>query len=248
MAAWHAARRRGGRRAAAAARGLAVAVAAAVATMGLATTAAAQSGFTDIDGSSHQTGIETLTQTGLFERTECADEQFCPNDPAKRWAVAVWLVRALDGGDPAPVDESRFADVDDDEWWMPHLDRLAELGVTAGCRTEPLRFCPDGTVSRGQMASFLVRAFDLDEAEPAGFTDTAGTTHEANIDRLFASGITAGCRQDPLRFCPNSAVSRGQMATFLHRAETRVDDRDERISFSIETGRCGLPASPMRLR
>ena len=234
MAAWHAERRRGGRRAAG--RGLAVAVAAAVATMGLATTAVAQSGFTDIDGSSHQTDIEALTQTGLFERTECPDERFCPNYPAKRWAVAVWLVRVLDGGDPARVDESRFADVDDDEWWVPHLERLAELGVTAGCRTEPLRFCPDGTVSRGQMASFLVRAFDLDEAEPAGFTDTEGTTHEANIDRLFAAGITAGCKRDPFRFCPDSAVSRGQMATFLHRAESRVGDRDERISFSIDEG------------
>ena len=96
--------------------------------MGLATTAAAQSGFTDTDSSSHRADIETLTQMGLFERTECADEQFCPNDPAKRWVVAVWLVRALDGGDPPPLDESRFADVDDDEWWLPHVERLAQLG------------------------------------------------------------------------------------------------------------------------
>ena len=201
-----------------------VAVVAAVATMGLATTAAAQSGFTDIDSSSHRANIETLTATGLFEGTECADEQFCPNEPAKRWAVAVWLVRALDGGDPPPVEESRFADVDNDEWWMPHVERMAQLEITAGCGTEPLRFCPDATVTRARMASFLVKAFALDEAPPAGFVDTVGTTHEANIDRLFASGITAGCKQDPLSFCPSRAVSRAQMATLIvrglaHRAE-----------------------------
>ena len=236
MAVWSINRRRSARRAAA--RGLVVAVAAAIATTGLATTAAAQSGFTDTGSSIHRADIETLTQMGVFEGTECADEQFCPNDPAKRWAVAVWLVRALDGGDPPPLDESRFADVDDDEWWMPHVERLAQLGVTAGCRTDPLRFCPDGTVTRGEMATFLVRAFDLDEAPPAGFTDTAGTTHEANIDRLFASGVTAGCRLDPLRFCPNQPVSRAQMATFIvqglaHRAKADEAGRD---SFSIPEG------------
>ncbi|MYG98225.1 MAG: hypothetical protein F4144_02015 [Acidimicrobiaceae bacterium] len=115
---------------------MAVALVAAAATLGLATTATAQSGFTDTASSIHRADIETLTAKGLFEGTECADEQFCPNKPAKRWAVAVWLVRALDGGDPPPLDESRFTDVDD-EWWLPHVERLAQLGVTAGCRTEP---------------------------------------------------------------------------------------------------------------
>ena len=215
MAAWHTERYGGSRPAVT--RGLAVVVVAAVAALGLATTAAAQSGFTDTASSSHSPDIETLTRMGLFEGTECADEQFCPNRAAERWAVAVWLVRALEGGDPPPIGESMFADVDSDEWWMPHVERLAELGVTAGCGTGPLRFCPDGTVTRAQMASFLVRAFDLDEAPSAGFVDTVGTTHEADIDRLFASGVTVGCKRDPLRFCPNQEVTRAQMATLIVR-------------------------------
>ncbi|MDE0667186.1 MAG: S-layer homology domain-containing protein [Acidimicrobiaceae bacterium] len=228
-------------------RGLATAVVAAAitaATMGLASTAAAQSGFTDTGSSFHRADIETLTQMGLFEGTECADEQFCPNDPAKRWAVAVWLVRALDGDDPPPLDESRFADVDDNEWWMPHVERLAQRGVTAGCRTDPLRFCPDGTVNRGQMASFLVRAFDLDEAPPAGFEDTAGTTHEANIDRLFASGITVGCNEDPLRFCPNQPVSRAQMATFIVRGLAHLDEAAEANEADTVRDRFTIPEGP----
>ena len=221
------------------------------ATMGLATTAAAQSGFTDTGSSTHRADIETLTQMGLLEGTECADEQFCPNEPAKRWAVAVWLVRALDGGDPPPLDESRFADVDNNEWWTPHVERLAQLGVTAGCRTNPLRFCPDGTVTRGQMASFLVRAFDLDEAPPAGFEDTAGTTHEANIDRLFASGITTGCKLDPLRFCPNQPVTRAQMATFIvrglaHRAETAEAEAEEPKPYATASPSPKDPAATTR--
>ena len=247
MAAWYTVRRREGHRATS--RVLAVAVVAAAATMGLATTAAAQSTFTDIDNSSHRANIETLTGLGLFEGTECADEQFCPNEPAKRWAVAVWLVRALDGGDPPPVDESRFADVDNDEWWMPHVERMAQLGVTAGCGSGPLRFCPDGTVTRARMASFLVRAFNLDEAPPAGFADTVGTTHEANIDRLFASGITAGCRRDPLRFCPNRPVSRAQMATLIvqglaHRAEADQAEADPVETDQAKVDRFTIPEGP----
>ena len=204
MAVWSIVRRRLARRAAS--RLVASAVVAAVAAMGLATTAAAQSGFTDVHSGSHKANIEALAEMGLFEGTECGEQQFCPSDPAKRWTVAVWIVRALDGADPPEVDESRFADVDDDEWWMPYVERLADLRITVGCQLEPLRFCPDETVTRARMASFLVRAFDLAEAPSAGFADTGGSSHEANIDALFAAGITVGCKQDPLRYCPSNPV------------------------------------------
>ena len=38
---------------------------------------------------------------------------------------------------------------------------LAREGITGGCATSPAQYCPDGTVTRGQMAVFLVRAFHL---------------------------------------------------------------------------------------
>ena len=90
--------------------------------------------------------------------------------------------------------------------------------MTAGCATGPLRFCPDRPVTRGQMATFLVRAFNLESGTAAGFADTARTTHEASIEAIAAASITAGCKTDPLRYCPQEPVTRGQMATFLARA------------------------------
>ncbi|MCY4664284.1 MAG: S-layer homology domain-containing protein, partial [Acidimicrobiaceae bacterium] len=75
-------------------------------------------------------------------------------------------------------------------------------------------------VTRAQMATFLVRALDLQPPEePAGFADVdpAGA-HSADIEALAAAGITAGCGTEPLRYCPDSPVTRGQMATFLVRA------------------------------
>ena len=196
---------------------VATAVVAAVAAAGLATTAAAQGRYTDVDSAHHGANIEALEEAGVFDGTECGARKFCPDDPAKRWAVAVWIVRVIDGADPFPVKESRFVDVDDDEWWMPYVERLADLQITVGCKTNPLRFCPDQTVTRARMASFLVRAFRLQRAPSAGFTDTRGSVHKANIDALFAAGITAGCKTNPLRYCPDSPVSRAQMASLLNR-------------------------------
>ena len=231
MAVWSIVRRRSARRAAT--RLVASAIVAAVAAVGLATTAAAHSGFTDVTSHWHKANIEALAEMGLFDGTECGVQQFCPDKPANRWTVAVWIVRALDGADPPAVAQSRFADVDDDEWWMPYVERLADLQITVGCKTEPLRFCPDETVTRARMASFLVRAFDLAAAPSAGFADTEGSVHEANIDALFAAGITAGCKTDPLRYCHDSPVSRAQMASLLNRG---LDTRPEPASFTIGEG------------
>ena len=113
---------------------------------------------------------------------------------------------------------SRFADVDSGLWWAPFVERLAVLGVTAGCKTGPLCYCPADTVTRAQMASFLTRAFRLEAAsQAAGFVDIGGNTHADNIDALASAAITAGCATGPLRYCPK-AVTRAQMASFLNRA------------------------------
>ena len=183
------------------------------------TTAATQPTFDDIDeAGGHAPSVEALAEAGIVEGTECGGGGFCPNEPIDRWVMAVWLVRAVDGREPSPTSVSRFADVDSGRWWMPHVERLAVLGITSGCTTGPARFCPGDSVTRAQMATFLTDAFGLGAAPPAGFADTADNFHAANIDALAAAGITAGCTTDPLRYCPKKAVTRGQMATFLARA------------------------------
>ena len=191
-----------------------------VAAAGLAATAAAQDRYTDVNSThhaAHKDHIETLERLGVFDGTECGARKFCPTDPAKRWEVAVWIVRVVDGQDPFPVARSSFADVKNSDWWMPYVERLYDLGITKGCKRSPLRYCPDDTVSRAQMASFLVRAFRLQRAPSANFADTRGNHHEENIDALFAVGITVGCKQRPARFCPDRPATRAHMATFLNR-------------------------------
>jgi hypothetical protein len=101
------------------------------------------------------------------------------------------------------------------------ISRLAAAGITRGCNPPAnTRFCPDEPVTRGQMAAFLVRALELSEVGPA-FTDTGSSVFSADISRLAEAGITRGCNPPAnTRFCPNQAVTRGQMAAFLHRALT----------------------------
>ena len=211
-------------------------VVAALAVVGMAPVAAAQdtqedagsapSGFVDVTGGVHKPAIDALAERDLFDGTDCGEDMFCPGDEMKRWTMAVWLVRVLDEAEPPDTTESSFADVEADNRWLPHIERLAELEVTTGCLVDPLRFCPDRSVDRAEMATFLERAFDLEAADPAGFADTAGNFHEANIDALAAARITAGCQSDPPRFCPDRPVTRAEMATFLARALGLVEIPD----------------------
>ena len=214
---------------------LAVAVVAtALAVVGLAPGAGAQdtqdtrdaAGFTDVAGGVHQPAIDALAGRGLFDGTECAENMFCPGEEMKRWTMAVWLVRVLGEAEPPPATESGFADMDSERWYLPHVELLADLEITRGCLADPLRFCPDQSVSRAQMAAFLVRAFGLEAADPAGFADTDDHFHKADIDALAAARITAGCHADPLRYCPDRPVTRAEMATFLARALGVVDKPD----------------------
>ena len=116
--------------------------------------------------------------------------------------------RAVSGGDGLPfTDIGGSAFVDEIIW-------LADQGITTGCSAT--RFCPSDGVTRGQMASFLARAFELPAAGADWFIDDAGTAHEDNINRVADAAITSGCRETA--FCPGDAVTRGQMASFLARA------------------------------
>jgi hypothetical protein len=70
------------------------------------------------------------------------------------------------------------------------------------------------------MAAFLVRALGYtDDGGGDLFTDDDDSIFESDIDKLATAGVTLGCNP-PVNdmFCPGKAVTRGQMAAFLHRA------------------------------
>ena len=131
------------------------------------------------------------------------------------WFVALSLslvLGALAGG-------GSFVD-DDGNVHEGSIEAIAKAGVTKGCNP-PVndRFCPNGTVNREQMAAFLARALELPATSEDFFVDDRGNIFEDDINRLAAAGITRGCNPpDQDRFCPQSVVTRGQMAAMLARA------------------------------
>jgi S-layer homology domain len=110
-----------------------------------------------------------------------------------------------------------FRDVPSDFWAWRWIEAIENAGVTGGCGNGG--FCPGTTVTREQMAIFLLRAKEGAAYTPpactgAVFSDvpcSLGTA--AWINQLAARGITGGCGGG--KFCPTGPVNRGQMAVFL---------------------------------
>ena len=153
-----------------------------------------------------------------------------------REQMASFLARALE----LP---STAVDYFIDDETSPHevdINRLAAAGVTTGCA--PNLFCPTATVTRGQMASFLARAYDLPSSAEDHFEDDEGSIHEVDINRLAAAGITTGC--DATRFCPDALVTREQMAAFLHRSAVLLAAAGSDAGPPPADGPAVVPATP----
>ncbi len=193
--------------------------------------------YTDVDSDAYYyDAVRALSAAGVYDGTDCGDNQLCPGQPLKRWEMAVWLIRALGETDPTPAAETRFDDVENDDWWMSYVERMADLEITTGCSDDPPKYCPDRDVNRGQMASLLTRALDLPKAPPAGFADVdQDSVHRDNINRLAAAKITTGCKSEPLQYCPQRSVTRAHMSAFIYRAlQWREDNsRPEEIQSAV---------------
>lgn len=174
--------------------------------------------FRDDDASVHQGNIEAIAAAGITRGCNPPDNDlFCPDEPVSRGQMAAFLHRALPD---LPVVGERVVFVDSvDSVFAEDIAWLVSVGVTRGCDPPKNdRFCPEESVTRGQMAAFLVRALGL-SGGGAWFTDTAGSVFAGDIAALADAGITRGCnppRND--RFCPDDPVTREQMASFLSRA------------------------------
>jgi len=152
-----------------------------------------------------------------FGRWGALEYQTQPRSSAPKFDAIHDFIEAIAG--PAS-----FVDVPPTHPFGPWIEALVRARITAGCGTSPPLYCPDRSVSRAQMAVFLLRGINGAAYTPppaAGiFTDVPpGDSSAAWIEQLFALGITAGCGTDPLRFCPDDSVTRGQTAVFLLRAK-----------------------------
>jgi hypothetical protein len=161
----------------------------------------------------------TLTVTGLINNNEHRARVRAGN--SNGWSPwSAWSNPVTPEGDTFTDDNGSIFEAD--------IEWLAKSGITKGCNPPANdQFCPDDSVTRGQMAAFLVRALGLADPGSVDFLDDEGSIFEGAIERLAAAGITRGCNP-PIndRFCPEDNVTRGQMAAFLVRALGLTDQGD----------------------
>jgi hypothetical protein len=135
--------------------------------------------------------------------------------------VAVALDSTTTGIDFA-LRRPTFADVPVDHWAWKWVEAAYAAGITGGCATGPLRFCPDAAVTRDQSAVVLLRAKEGPTYVPPPatglFQDVPLSSGFAPwVEELVRRGVTAGCSTNPPLFCPSWAVTRAQSAPFLLR-------------------------------
>lgn len=148
---------------------------------------------------------------------------FCPDTTVTRSQMAIFLEKATHGSDfNPPMGSGVFDDVPVNHWAADWIEQFYNDGITSGCSKNPLLYCPDGTVTRAQMAVFLLRAEHGSSYTPPSangiFVDVPVNNWAAAwVEQLFNEGITSGCSNNPLLYCPDGSVTRAQMAVFLVR-------------------------------
>ena len=119
--------------------------------------AATTSRFADVPASAwYSPYLERLAALGVVEPYE--DGAFRPSEPLTRRDMAVFLARAFAHISPVAEPAGAFEDMPADAAGAAEVEAILAAGVTRGCSAEPMLYCPEESVTRAQMASFLTRA------------------------------------------------------------------------------------------
>lgn len=182
--------------------------------------------FPDVEATDvHANGVDCVAHYAVAGGF--SDGTYRPGAPVDRGQMATFVANTIltSGGVLPPPSES-FDDVADTAHETA-IRRLAAAGIVSGVSAEAYR--PGATVTRAQMATFLVRALEHRTGVPlagdlGGFDDVVDSAHEVNIGKAAAAGLTGGATSDAYR--PAGLVTRGQMGSFLARA----------LAYLVDTG------------
>jgi hypothetical protein len=102
--------------------------------------------------------IEELYAEGITGG--CGVGAYCPDNPVTRAQMAAFLLKAKHGSSYVPPPcTGEFSDELCPSLFADWIEELSTEGITAGCGAGI--FCPNVPNTRGQMAVFIVKTFDL---------------------------------------------------------------------------------------
>jgi hypothetical protein len=145
--------------------------------------------------------------------------------PVPHWDATFDETLSL-GGTPKSwtlhVGES-FTDVPVSQQFYRFIENLYHNGITGGCGVG--LYCPTSSITRAQMAVFLLKAkHGVGYVPPTCsgiFPDVTCPSQFADwIEELSVEGITSGCGSGD--YCPDSGVTRAQMAALILKAQHGV--------------------------
>lgn len=147
------------------------------------------------------------------------DGTFKPGNTITRGQAAAIIAKMIKL-DTSNVKNPGFKDVPATNGYYKAIAAMTEKGIISGYGDG--RYGPNDPIKRGQMASILVKAFDLPRYEGIAnpFKDVETyyfPSHGDNILILYKLGITGGTSPD--KFSPNAFVTRGQAAKMLKATE-----------------------------
>jgi hypothetical protein len=172
----------------------------------------------------HRRAVDCVLHLGVARGT--SSTTYTPRTPVTRAQMASFLVNALEAsGDrlPAAGSTDAFRDIAASVH-RDNINRLAAAGITNG--TGGGSYSPDDTVSRAEMASFVVRAARLatgrayDGERLDQFADVpADSVHAGAVAAGYEAGLFRGTTSPTANsqgaFSPAAVVERDQMARFL---------------------------------
>jgi hypothetical protein len=117
--------------------------------------------FADVPCSSNfAPWIEAMAHEGITGG--CGGGNFCPTNPVRRDQMAVFLLKGEHGSSYLPpACAGIFGDVTCPSQFADWIEQLSNESITGGCQASPPLYCPSNANTRGQMAVFLTKTFNL---------------------------------------------------------------------------------------
>jgi RHS repeat-associated protein len=175
--------------------------------------------FADVpQGAPFQREIEALKSAGVTAGCSLTPLDYCPNDNITRGQMAVFLLAAKEGPGytPPACVQQIFADVPCAAPYAAWINELSRRGITGGCSTSPLMYCPNDNVSNAVMSVYVIASLGVSPpaCSAAPFADVPCSAFASQfIAEEARRQITTGCGGG--NFCPNALVTRAQMAGLL---------------------------------
>lgn len=168
--------------------------------------------FTDLEKASWaKKSILALTGQNII--SGYPNGKFGPNDKITRLQAATMISKQM-GLETNQVVNPGFKDVSPTTYGYGTIAAVAKVGAMSGFPDG--RFGPDETLSRGEMASIIQRAYELKGQTSKSFTDVKQSFWAyGSIQTVLANGITSG--YDDGSFRPLNPITRAEFSSMLDR-------------------------------